>query len=220
MAMRILSRYSVQHMTMLSGVVLEWLEAIKFIRQYDTYCRSNLGQKDIADFTHRAHIFYNIVQDKFNTSTCGGGLTWNPQLAPYKNAITNELFVSSSVSMYLYFPGDNNTNPSPSPGYKSSTNKTLPAISRLRAHDPLLLDNAVKGYEWFKTHNFTNAQGLIVDGFHISPRQTTCDERNEMVYTYNQGKHQISGIDSILAILTFASRCRAFGSKTTLGSNR
>lgn len=68
---------------------------------------------------------------------------------------------------------------------------TLPPLLPLRAHNPLLLDNAVKGYEWFKTHDFTNAQGLIVDGFHISANQTTCDQRNEMVYTYNQGEHQV-----------------------------
>jgi hypothetical protein len=171
-------------------VVLEWLEAIKFIRQYDAYGICDLGQKDITSFAHRAHIFYNIVQDKFNTSTCDGGLTWNPALAPYKNAITNELFVSSSVAMYLYFPGDNNTDPYPSPGYTDLTDKTLPSLPLLSAHDPLLLNNAIKGYEWFKTHNFTNAQGLIVDGFHISPNQTTCDERNEMVYPYNQGTYR------------------------------
>ena len=173
-------------------VVLEWLEAIKFIRQYDAYAKSDLGQNDIARFAHRAHIFYNIVQDQFNTSTCDGGLTWDPHLLPYKNAITNELFISSSIAMYLYFPGDNDTNPYPSPEYKHSANMTLPDLPLLKAHDPLLLDNAVKEYEWFKTHNFTNAQGLIVDGFHISEDQTTCDQRNEMVYTYNQGEHQRS----------------------------
>lgn len=170
-------------------VVLEWLEAIKCIKQYDAYGSYDLGRKDTPGFAHRAHIFYNIVQDKFDTSSCGGGLTWNPALAPYKNAITNELFVSSSIAMYLYFPGDNNTDPYPSPGYTGASNKTLPALPPLTRHDPLLLENAVKGYDWFKTHNFTNAQGLIVDGFHISPNQTTCDERNEMIYTYNQGKH-------------------------------
>lgn len=168
-------------------VVLEWLEAIKFINQYDEYSQSDLGQDDIARFAHRAHIFYNIVQDKFDTSLCGGGLTWNPALEPYKNAITNELFVSSSIGMYLYFPGDDNTDPYPSATYANQTNTTLPPLPALQAHDPLLLNNAINEYEWFKTHNFTNAQGLVVDGFHISENQTTCDERNEMVYTYNQG---------------------------------
>ncbi|EME42096.1 glycoside hydrolase family 76 protein [Dothistroma septosporum NZE10] len=165
-------------------VVLEWLEAIKFVEQYDAYAQSSYGQEDIAGFAHRAHIFYNVVQDKFNTTLCEGGITWNPTLAPYKNAITNELFVSSSIAMYLYFPGDDDTDPNPSSNY---TNKTLPALPFLRAHDPLLLQNAREEWTWFKSHNFTNAQGLIVDGFHVSENQTSCDERNEMVYTYNQG---------------------------------
>lgn len=168
-------------------VVLEWLEAIKFINQYDSYAQSSLGQADIARFAHRAHIFYNIVQNQFDTSLCGGGITWNPALAPYKNAITNELFISSSIGMYLYYPGDSNSNPYPSPAYTNATNLTLPALPALAAHDPLLLNNAQREYEWFKTHNFTNAQGLVVDGFHVSGNQTTCDERDEMVYTYNQG---------------------------------
>ncbi|KAK5119260.1 hypothetical protein LTR85_007874 [Meristemomyces frigidus] len=168
-------------------VVLEWLEAIRFINQYDGYAQSLLGQADVARFAHRAHIFYNIVQNQFDTSLCGGGITWNPALAPYKNAITNELFISSSIAMYLFYPGDNDSNPYPSPAYVNATNLTLPALPALAAHDPLLLANAANEYAWFKTHNFTNAQGLVVDGFHISVNQTTCDERDEMVYTYNQG---------------------------------
>lgn len=82
-------------------VVLEWLEAINLIQQYDTYAKSDRGQKDIACFAHRAHIFYNIFQNQFNTSQCDGGLTWNRHLLPYKNAITNELFVSSSSRCIL-----------------------------------------------------------------------------------------------------------------------
>lgn len=168
-------------------VVLEWLEAINFVNQHDSLARSDLGQADVAMYAHRAHIFYNIVQDKFNTTLCAGGIDWNPKLEPYKNAITNELFISSSIAMYLYFPGDNITDPYPHPEYQTQTNRTLPSLAAIDAHDKIFLDNAVKEYDWFKTHNFTNAQGLVVDGFHISSGQTTCDQRNEMVYTYNQG---------------------------------
>ncbi|KAI7498118.1 Six-hairpin glycosidase [Hortaea werneckii] len=168
-------------------VVLEWLEAIRFIYQDDNYASSAQGKADIARFAHRAHIFYNIVQDQFDTSLCEGGITWNPSLAPYKNAITNELFLSSSIAMYLYYPGDNNTDPYPCPAYMNATNTTLPALPPLAAHDPVFLSNAIREYSWFQSHNFTNAQGLVVDGFHVSEGQTTCDERNEMVYTYNQG---------------------------------
>ncbi|KAK5743783.1 hypothetical protein LTR17_002405 [Elasticomyces elasticus] len=168
-------------------VVLEWLEAIRFLEQYSVYAQSSHGRANIARFAHRAHIFYNIVQSQFNISECGGGITWNPALATYKNAITNELFLSSSIAMYLYYPGDTLSDPYPSPKYANVTNSTLPALPRLARHDPILLRNAVDEYQWFKTHNFTNALGLVVDGFHISHNQTTCDERNEQVYTYNQG---------------------------------
>ncbi|KXL42167.1 MAG: glycoside hydrolase family 76 protein [Acidomyces sp. 'richmondensis'] len=168
-------------------VVLEWLEALKFINQYDAYASSSLGQEDIAKFAHRAHIFYNIVQNEFNTSLCGGGLTWNPALAVYKNAITNELFVASSIGMYMYWPGDDNSDPYPAPNYVNVTNSTLPPLPHLDVHDPLLLQNAIKEYEWFRSQPFQNSQGLIIDGFHISPNQTTCNEPNDMIYTYNQG---------------------------------
>jgi len=115
-------------------------------------------------------------------------VTWNPALAPYKNAIINELFIASSLAMYIYFPGDGNTDPYPSPSYSDATNTTLPVLTPLQAHDPLLLlDNAVKGYQWIKTHNFTNSQGLYVEGFHISDNQTTYDQRDEMVSAYIQG---------------------------------
>ncbi|PPJ53825.1 hypothetical protein CBER1_03280 [Cercospora berteroae] len=168
-------------------VVMEWLEVIRFINQYEAYSQSGLGIDDISAYAHRAHIFYNVVQDKFNTSQCEGGLTWNPALETYKNAITNELFVSSSIMMYFFFPGDSDTDPYPHPNYTAQTNKTLLPLQPMSAHDPIFLKNAQDEWAWFKTHNFTNAQGLIVDGFHITPNQTTCDERNEMVYTYNQG---------------------------------
>jgi hypothetical protein len=168
-------------------VVLEWLEVIRFVNQYHSCSQSELGQENIGKYAHRAHIFYNIVQDLFDTSQCDGGLNWNPALETYKNAITNELFVSSSIAMYLYFPGDQNSDPYPHPDYKAQTNQTLPSLPTLTAHDPLFLENAKETWQWMKTHNFTNEQGLIVDGFHISDGQTTCDQRNEMVYTYNQG---------------------------------
>lgn len=198
-------------------VVLEWLEAIRFIQLYNTYAPPDVTIIDLSFFAHRAHVFYDIVHDQFNTSTCGGGITWNPKLATYKNAITNELFISSSIAMYLYFPGDDNTNPYSSSHHKRSADAQLPDLPPLQAHDLTLLDNAVKAYDWFKTQNFKNAQGLIIDGFHISQDQTTCDQRNEMVYTYNQGKRLTCRMPSISYVLIVSLQesccqaCEVFG---------
>ncbi|KAB8339066.1 hypothetical protein FH972_022002 [Carpinus fangiana] len=166
-------------------VILEWLEAIKFVNKYNAYSGGAFSStQDIAAFAHRAHQFYDRVSDKFDTSLCDGGLTWNPTLATYKNAITNQLFVSASVGMYLYFPGDSNTSPYSSTP-PAGTNR--PDLTPISAQDPSFLDNAKKEYDWIMSHNFTNAQGLYTDGFHISDGQTSCDQRDEAVYTYNQG---------------------------------
>lgn len=103
-------------------------------------------------------------------------MTWNPRLEPYKNAITNELWISASISMYRYFPGDNYTAPwISSQGFPEK--------------DPAHLAAAIEGYKWLKGINMTNNQGLYVDGYHISakPGNIECDKRQEMVYTYNQG---------------------------------
>lgn len=94
-------------------------------------------------------------------------MIWNPALLPYKNAITNELYIAASIGMYLYHP-------------TGSTNQTY-------------LQNAITGHDWLVGVNMTNTQGLYVDGFHIStlndPNVTNkvCDQRTENVFTYNQG---------------------------------
>lgn len=183
-------------------VVLGWLEAVKFIKlrsrlyhsteAFDEITAVNTSiwyaQQFIPQFAHRARVFYDLASHGWDTSLCDGGMVWNPYLAPYKNAITNELYIAASVSMYLYFPGDDN----PSPFTTDESCGRPPA----KAHDLLYLENAVKAYDWLKKSNMTNAQGLYVDGFHIShwrggrdgSRGTgQCDVRDETVYTYNQG---------------------------------
>lgn len=81
----------------------------------------------------------------------------------------------------MYWPGDDNSDPYPAPNYVNVTNSTLPPLPHLDVHDPLLLQNAIKEYEWFRSQPFQNSQGLIIDGFHISPNQTTCNEPNDMI---------------------------------------
>ena len=104
-------------------------------------------------------------------------MIWNPRLNPYKNAITNELWIAASISMYQDFPGDN---------------FTAPWINDIAfpTKDPRHLESALQGYGWLMSINMTNHRGLFVDGFHIDnriPGNTKCDIRDEMVYTYNQG---------------------------------
>lgn len=183
-------------------VVLGWLESIKFINLHSSlhYGGSDTadanggakwyGQQFIPSFAHRARLFYDMASQGWDTSTCGGGMIWSPYLRPYKNAITNQLYIAASVGMYLYFPGD--TNPSP---YVSAENVDDGDIPPAKAHDLKYLITAIEAYEWLKSSHMTNDAGLFVDGFHVhgwrggreNNSSGRCGIREEEVYTYNQG---------------------------------
>ncbi|KAH0551233.1 hypothetical protein GP486_007461 [Trichoglossum hirsutum] len=192
-------------------VVLGWLEAIKFIDFHSSSFRFSFpgssynsttwyGNQFIPAYAHRARVFYDLASQGWDTSLCGGGMIWNPRLLPYKNAITNELYIAASVGMYLYFPGDDNSSPFvlPQSNKNADSDIRMPPtanISETKPHDPKYLTAALEAYKWLSASNMTNDRGLYVDGFHISNfgngndtnMNKKCDERNEMVYTYNQG---------------------------------
>ncbi|KAK1855760.1 glycosyl hydrolase [Colletotrichum chrysophilum] len=180
-------------------VVLGWVDAMKFIDIHTElfYPRPGLnesatpglgdalqngpwhGQFWIPSFAHRARIFWDLASKGWDTQLCGGGMNWNPRLEPYKNAITNELWISASIQMYLWFPGDNNTTP------------WINSVSGVKAtREPKYLAAAIEGYKWLTGVNMTNEAGLYVDGYHVDrskPGNTNCDQRSEAVFTYNQG---------------------------------
>jgi hypothetical protein len=185
-------------------VVLGWLESIKFMNlRKDTYWGPGIRRASDASWhglqfsppaAHRARIFYDLASDGWDTSLCQGGMNWNPRLAPYKNAITNELFISASVAMYLYFPGDDNESP-----YLTLTNSTtMRSLDAYKPHNPMHLLAALNAYSWLRDSGMKDVNGLFADGFHIqgwhkfpngtiSPGTGNCDDLNSMVYTYNQG---------------------------------
>lgn len=177
-------------------VVLEWLENIRFQDlhsdlHYRSHPRDKKGFHNIwhgkqyqSPAAHRARVFYDLASVGWDTKLCDGGMIWSPWLEPYKNAITNELFISASVSMYLNFPGDvidafiptENTD-----GFVS-----IP-------HNPAHLKNAIEAYDWLKKSKMIGSSGLYGDGYHIrgwtpeNPGTRKCDVFDPMVYTYNQG---------------------------------
>ncbi|KAJ6442722.1 Six-hairpin glycosidase-like protein [Purpureocillium lavendulum] len=179
-------------------VVLGWLETIKFVRLHaqlyypgtEQSCNhlpeeirkalrstSWQGYTYLCTFADRSREFWDLATNGWDESLCHGGMTWNPALLPYKNAITNELWIAASASMYEYFPNDTF-----SPEWIQA--KSFPD------QDPIYLAAAIEGYKWLDGVNMTNDEGLYVDGYHIDrskPGNVECDERNEMVYTYNQG---------------------------------
>ena len=170
-------------------VVLGWLEAVKTARLHSRLHYRHLqsqeqtwhGAQFIDAYAHRIRVFYELATHGWSNSLCGGGMTWSPWLGPYKNAITNQLYISASVAMYLYFPGDDNVSPWNSDGTRSGWRQPQNTTHLQAAKD---------GYDWLANSGMRNRKGLYVDGFHVSrwrANGTTCDIRNEEVYTYNQG---------------------------------
>lgn len=201
-------------------VVLGWLESIKFINLHSEptlnlskadegnnfegrqkkhnppKSKGWYGRQFIPQFAHRARIFYDLASRGWDTSLCDGGMVWNPYLTPYKNAITNQLFIAASVGMYLHFPGDDNGAPFLTSKRGNRGYRDVQGLPPAKAHDMKYLRAAIEAYTWLKKSNMRNDQGLYVDGFHIqgwhghrngSRGTEKCDVRDEMVYTYNQG---------------------------------
>ena len=98
----------------------------------------------VNPFLSRAKCFYNLVTPGWNTSTCGGGMRWGP-FNKYKNSVTTELFIATSVGMYEAF------------GKQS------------------YLDSAIKAWVWFKNSGLINAQGLINDGLTDTCQYVPCE---------------------------------------------
>ena len=202
-------------------VVLDWISAINFVNLHDElhFQSEGLALGDIQEeedtgkrnttyygkewipaFAHRARLFYDLASKGWDTSLCGGGMVWSPYLTPYKNAITNELWITASVNMYLYFPGDDNSSPFLHQDHTYTVPNSAPqdSLPPSLPNDPKYLVNAIEAYKWLSNSNMTNAQGLFTDGFHIrgwrsdkggngSIGSGRCDVRDEQVYTYNQG---------------------------------
>lgn len=178
-------------------VVLDWLENIKFqVLHSDLHYNSSWSEKTgqywhgtqfRVPAAHRSRLFYGLASAGWDSSLCGGGMIWNPRLLPYKNAITNELYISSSIGMYLYFPGDAVESPFSARSADDDGPYRYP-------RNPADLKAAIDAYKWLRNSNMTGVGGMYADGFHISgwesveqPGSRKCDELNTMVYTYNQG---------------------------------
>ena len=87
----------------------------------------------VQPFLDRAQLFYTLASTSWDNTTCGGGMFWG-QGSTYKNAVTNELWITASVEMYEAFG------------------------------DPSLLETSLQAWTWFNNSGMINPQGLVNDG--------------------------------------------------------
>jgi len=89
--------------------------------------------KWVQPFLDRAKLFYTLASKGWDNTTCGGGMIWGGG-SSYKNAVTNELWITASVAMYQAF------------GESS------------------MLEAAIQGWIWLNQSGMINAQGLVNNG--------------------------------------------------------
>lgn len=95
-------------------------------------------EPDINYLYRAANIHDFVTVNAWNDSVCRGGVQWCPTNT-YKNAITNELFLVSSMRLHPY-------------------------ASLLDRPPTYYLDWALKEWQWFETSGLINGDYLINDG--------------------------------------------------------
>jgi len=103
--------------------------ALAWIKAYDV-------AKEDRYLDAARRIFDNLVTGW--DDTCGGGLWWNED-RNYKNAITNELFLTTAIKLHQRSPG----------------------------HGDKYLDWALREWDWFSASGMIGEKGLVNDG--LSP---------------------------------------------------
>lgn len=96
---------------------------------------------DINYLRRAAAIFEFVSSKSWNVNPCGGGVQWCPKVA-YKNAITNELFLASSMRLHPY-------------------------ATLLGKPTNYYLDWALKEWQWFEQSGMINSDYLINDGLRL-----------------------------------------------------
>lgn len=140
-------------------------------------------------YLQRAGQVFDYVADNGWTEWCGGGVLWCPTGSPYKNAITNELFLSAAMGLHPY-------------------------VALLDKPASYYLDWAQREWRFFEGSGLINEHNLINDGL-----DGQCRNNNETTWTYNQGvllnglaalgaatgNATIAGIASLVAAATMTS---------------
>ncbi|KAI5295045.1 hypothetical protein KEM52_002507 [Ascosphaera acerosa] len=188
--------------------VLNWLEVVKLQDLHSTLRYAVLSRSIDFDpawhgmqmqgaVARRARSFYDAASHGWDRSLCGGGMIWNPRLEPYKNAITNQLYISASVAMYLYYSDDvalmaESVRPDQGigadaelldmPAHNASVAEAAPERDASMLEDDRELDGlvlrgprdkrflaaAIRGYRWLKeSHMILKKSGLYADGYHV-----------------------------------------------------
>jgi predicted alpha-1,6-mannanase (GH76 family) len=123
---------------------------------------------DAYDLTRRpeylqmAETIFADLTTQWDTTVCGGGVWWSKDLqhSAYKNAVTNELFLTISASLA-----------------NRVHNRSQHASYLAWAH---------REQQWFRRSGMINADNLVNDGLNAT-HPAACINNHQTTWTYNQG---------------------------------
>ncbi len=151
-----------------SGYDDEGWWALAWLRAYDVTGNSRY-------LSMAKTIFNDMSTNGWDTTTCAGGMWWN-KAKTYKNAITNELFLTIAARLHQRTPGD---------GGSGS-----------------YLDWATKEWSWFSSSGLINSSNLINDGLTSSCTnngQTTWTYNQGVILGGLTDLYKITGTSSYLS---------------------
>ena len=129
--------------------------SLAFLRMYE-YTSNHKYLSDSIVFAD--YVWHNA----WDTNYCQGGLWWSYQKG-YKNAITNELGMTTNCKLYYI-----------------TNNKTY-------------YDRCQSIYSWFMKSGMINSQNLINDGLAINSNDhSSCSNNRQNTWSYNQGRNFIA----------------------------
>lgn len=97
------------------------------------------------------------ISGYWTTTPCNGGLIWRIPDEPYKNAISNELYLELTATLHNLIPGDT-----------------------------AYLNQSLIVWDWIRHSGMINQEWLVNDGL-MRAADGTCVTNNATTWTYNQG---------------------------------
>eukprot|EP00746_Dinoflagellata_sp_MGD_P018579 gnl/MRDRNA2_/MRDRNA2_143077_c0_seq1.p1 gnl/MRDRNA2_/MRDRNA2_143077_c0~~gnl/MRDRNA2_/MRDRNA2_143077_c0_seq1.p1 ORF type:complete len:453 (-),score=74.12 gnl/MRDRNA2_/MRDRNA2_143077_c0_seq1:18-1376(-) len=130
-------------------------------------------------------VFDDLVNRSWSNASCGGGFCWQASPNPadmkacYKNAITNELFLSLAAQLALVYKQRCQDQGSSNRAHEGRADCS--SLQHVEAWADLELD-------WLMRSGMVNASFLVNDGLDtFTGHEEFCENNHHTAYTYNQG---------------------------------
>ena len=153
------------------------------------WLRAHHLTKDARYLNRSRAIFDDIATRSWSEASCGGGTCWQASRDPadmrgcYKNAITNELFLSHAAQLASLY---HSRCSAAAASHRRIIDRSEPTYDCENAE--WAVEWAERALSWFRGSGMINASSLINDGLDTFPNhEAHCLNNRQPAFTYNQG---------------------------------